>query len=95
MYDEFTQASVGVSRTADGHGLGLAIVRYLVGVLEGSIQYRESTTGGAVFEIDLPAGDAEMDEDRRVGDLSLLGEQRIVGQAFRSGPAAKDHEPLT
>ncbi len=73
MYDEFTQASVGDSRTADGYGLGLAIVRYLVGVLDGTIQYRSAyPAGGAVFEIDLPAGDLTPDASRRVGEVSVL-----------------------
>lgn len=58
MFEEFTQASVGATRTADGHGLGLAIVRYLVGALEGSVGYRPAEGGGAVFTVDLPAGDA-------------------------------------
>lgn len=56
MFEEFTQASVGETRTADGHGLGLAIVRYLVGALDGTVGYGSADGGGAVFTIDLPAG---------------------------------------
>lgn len=55
MYEEFTQASVGETRTADGHGLGLTIVRYLVRALDGVITYRTAPGGGAEFEVRLPA----------------------------------------
>jgi signal transduction histidine kinase len=59
MFEEFTQASVGASRTAEGYGLGLAIVRYLVGALGGTVRYADHPDGGAVFEVDLPAVHAE------------------------------------
>ncbi|WP_370327458.1 sensor histidine kinase, partial [Euzebya sp.] len=60
MFEEFTQASEGESRTADGYGLGLAIVRYLARALGGDVTYRTApgrggAGGGAVFEVDLPA----------------------------------------
>lgn len=61
MYEEFTQASGGERRTAGGYGLGLAIVRYLMRALGGTVTYQRAASGGAEFVLDLPAGPADPD----------------------------------
>jgi signal transduction histidine kinase len=72
MFEEFTQASIGETRTADGHGLGLTIVRYLVGALQGTVTYRSPEGGGAIFTVDLPAGTG--DEKSASCDPLLTGD---------------------
>lgn len=73
MFEEFTQASVGASRIADGYGLGLAIVRYLTGALGGSISYRTASDGGAVFEIVLPTNSTPQEDTQIVIDDVATG----------------------
>lgn len=64
MYEEFTQASGGETRTAGGYGLGLTIVRYLMRALGGTVTYRPAGSGGAEFVLDLPAASPPPDVDR-------------------------------
>lgn len=79
MFEEFTQASVGESRTAGGHGLGLAIVRYLVGALDGTVAYRQWDDGGAIFILDLPAGRARGTPEEGAGHAAAA--DPVVGGA--------------
>ncbi len=82
MYEEFTQASQGASRTAEGYGLGLAIVRYLTVALGGAITYRDRPGGGAVFELDLPTG-----ETGETGDVDRPdAADRGAGSHLPEGP---------
>lgn len=54
LFEPFSQASVGLSRTAAGTGLGLTIVRRLAEAHGGIVRYRSGLDGGAVFEVELP-----------------------------------------
>jgi signal transduction histidine kinase len=55
LFDKFSQASRGASRTAAGTGLGLAIVRQLVEAQGGAAWYEPGPQGGARFSVRLPA----------------------------------------
>jgi PAS domain S-box-containing protein len=62
IFEPFVQADVG-SRTADGVGLGLHIVRKLITAYDGSISV-DSATAAVTFEIRIPeASSADVDED--------------------------------
>jgi PAS domain S-box-containing protein len=54
LFDAFTQASNGPTRTAEGSGLGLAVVRVLVDSLGGDVRYEQIDGGGARFVVCLP-----------------------------------------
>lgn len=55
MFDAFSQADAGDTRSSRGVGLGLTIVRSLVEANGGSIHYRaDGPTPGACFEVRLP-----------------------------------------
>lgn len=54
LFERFSQASVGDTRTARGVGLGLSIVRALVEANGGAVAYQTSPMGGARFSATLP-----------------------------------------
>lgn len=64
IFKEFRQASEGMSRSFEGLGLGLSIVRRLVHLLGGTLNFESSPGYGTVFYLDLPR---LMDEDTTAG----------------------------
>jgi PAS domain S-box-containing protein len=55
VFEPFRQASAGTTRTSAGLGLGLAIVRHLVGLHGGTVRAESLGAGqGAAFTVDLP-----------------------------------------
>ncbi len=54
IFKEFRQASEGMSRSFEGLGLGLSIVRRLVQLLGGTLSFESSPGIGSVFFLDLP-----------------------------------------
>ena len=57
LFDKFSQASHGASRTAAGTGLGLAIVHELATAQGGSVTYEPNQPSGSRFCVRLPAAD--------------------------------------
>ena len=56
-----------VTTKPDGLGVGLAISRTIVQAYGGKLTYRDNPSGGAIFEVDLPAverGVAQQHEQR-------------------------------
>ncbi|MFT5223651.1 MAG: K+-sensing histidine kinase KdpD [Glaciecola sp.] len=53
LFDRFTQASMGINRTARWTGLGLSVSKTLANVIDGELRY-EPTERGACFVLDLP-----------------------------------------
>ena len=63
VFERFSQADLSVSRRHGGLGLGLAIVRHLVELHGGTIVAESEGPGrGAVFTVDLPAGNRPREE---------------------------------
>jgi heavy metal sensor kinase len=58
IFDRFFRVDAARSRDAGGTGLGLAIAKWAVEINGGSIRVDSAATGGAVFRISLPRGDA-------------------------------------
>ena len=54
MWDRFTQSDRGNTRSSQGVGLGLAIVRLLIEADGGRISYRPGSPDGGVFSFELP-----------------------------------------
>jgi signal transduction histidine kinase len=54
IFQPFSQAESGDSRTTSGTGLGLAISREIVTRLGGTIGFEDAPGGGTVFWFDLP-----------------------------------------
>jgi PAS domain S-box-containing protein len=63
VFDRFRQADSSLTRSHGGLGLGLAIVRHIVGLHGGTVTAASPGQGrGATFTIRLPAGDRRLDE---------------------------------
>lgn len=55
LFNEFTQASSGTGRAFEGSGLGLAVTKRLVDLLDGSIDVETQQFEGSTFVITLPS----------------------------------------
>ena len=53
IFERFHQLDAGLARQAGGAGLGLAITRSLVDLMDGAIRVDSATGAGAVFTVDL------------------------------------------
>jgi heavy metal sensor kinase len=58
IFDRFFRVDTARSRDAGGTGLGLAIAKWAVEINGGSIRVDAGATGGSVFRISLPRGNA-------------------------------------
>jgi signal transduction histidine kinase len=58
IFDRFFRVDSARSRDAGGTGLGLAIAKWAVEINGGSIRVDAGATGGSVFRIFLPRGNA-------------------------------------
>jgi signal transduction histidine kinase len=58
MFEAFTQESVGLARAYSGNGLGLALTRHLVELMEGTIAVSSEQGRGSRFVVCLPAAAA-------------------------------------
>jgi len=64
VFDRFRQAESGITRTQGGLGLGLALVKHIVGLHGGSVSVASAGPGrGSVFTVELPALRAAVVED--------------------------------
>ncbi len=54
LFDAFWQESTGLSRTYEGSGIGLAITRWLVTLMEGAVAVESEPGKGSVFTVTFP-----------------------------------------
>ena len=54
LFEKFSQASTGSTRTARGLGLGLSVARGLARLQDGDVWYERTESGGALFGLRLP-----------------------------------------
>ncbi|MEX2443671.1 MAG: response regulator [Alkalispirochaeta sp.] len=59
IFEDFSQIESPATRTTGGMGLGLALVRRLVEAMEGSVELRDSSSGGSTFVVEIPFAPAE------------------------------------
>lgn len=57
IFEPFVQGSQGLTRTAEGTGLGLTICRELARAMDGDVTVASRPGEGAVFTVSLPRGD--------------------------------------
>lgn len=75
IFQRFGQVENNLSRQAEGTGIGLALVKMLVEILEGSIIVDSQLGIGSIFTITLPIKEGIVDEENRV---FLPSDNRLV-----------------
>ncbi len=61
LFEEFKQESIGLTRSHEGAGLGLAITRKLVTMMDGTIEVSSTKGRGTTFEITFPRAPEQLD----------------------------------
>jgi signal transduction histidine kinase len=62
IFDKFTQSDKSSMKRYSGSGLGLAVVKELVEIQEGSIEVTSAHKKGSTFTVTIPVGDNDWDE---------------------------------
>lgn len=70
IFQRFGQVENNISRMAEGSGIGLALVKMLVDILEGTIEVESQLGAGSKFTITLPIKEWADDEDDKLYALS-------------------------
>lgn len=83
VFDSFSQGSVGINRKYGGTGLGLTIVKKLVGILGGEIQLESAVNQGSTFSFELPfkVGEKPVKVDKKskpLNDSNLMDKKILV-----------------
>jgi two-component system CheB/CheR fusion protein len=94
IFDEFYQVGVPTHSLRDGYGLGLNIVKRIVGLLDLHLDVRSEVGAGSVFTLSLPAGAghfcvADADADRALESPPPLAEKQHV-LLVEDDPAVRD-----
>ncbi|NIJ52966.1 ATP-binding protein [Dyadobacter arcticus] len=63
LFDRFHRIENSVGRSQEGTGIGLALVKELVGIHKGSILVKSQPGQGSVFTIEMPTGKAHLPAD--------------------------------
>lgn len=62
LYESFEQADNGIARKYGGTGLGMAITKNLVAIMDGTIEVESQEGAGTTFMVDLPFGVSKVDK---------------------------------
>lgn len=62
LYEPFEQADNGIARKYGGTGLGMAITKNLVAIMDGTIEVESQESAGTTFMVDLPFGVSKVDK---------------------------------
>ena len=62
LYEPFEQADNGIDRKYGGTGLGMAITKNLVAIMDGTIEVESQEGAGTTFMVDLPFGVSKVDK---------------------------------
>jgi len=82
LFDEYTRFNMEANRTTIGTGLGMAITKYLVQMMNGVISVESNPGKGSVFTVKLPQG--------TVDGADILGKELAENlKQFRLGRAAQ------
>ena len=88
VFDRFHRIDRAAARTHEGSGIGLALVRELVGIHGGTIRVSSSLGKGSIFSVRVPFGVAHLP-----GDQVRTGQQ-VPAPAARSGATPYVEEAL-
>jgi len=79
MFDSFTQLNEGMTKNYRGHGLGLAVVKAVLDMMDGSIEASSNLDQGSTFFVNIP----EM-TDQQAAPLSTAGNEFLFddGEVF-------------
>lgn len=87
IFEEFRQASEGLSRLHEGAGLGLTLTRKYVGLLQGEIKVESKPGEGSTFTVEIPVNvpditykvpETEMTQSAAVQNLKPVIQQQCV-----------------
>ncbi|RBY88747.1 SpoIIE family protein phosphatase [Blastococcus sp. TF02A-26] len=95
LFERFTRVAGARSRSGEGSGIGLAMVRELVGLHGGTVTAQSSPGAGTTFTVTLPVGTAHLPEERLAPPTpdapAVSGAATpFVTEALRWLPAADD-----
>lgn len=62
LYEPFEQADNGIARKYGGTGLGMAITKNLVAIMDGTIEVESQEGAGTTFMVDLPFGVSKVEK---------------------------------
>ena len=62
LYEPFEQADNGIARKYGGTGLGMAITKNFVAIMDGTIEVESQEGAGTTFMVDLPFGVSKVDK---------------------------------
>jgi signal transduction histidine kinase len=92
LFDRFHRVPGARSRTHEGTGIGLSLVRELIELHGGTVTVESVVDRGTTFTVDLPFGAAHLPPDRVAAPRSLastsLGAAPFVQEALRWAPDA-------
>ncbi len=80
LFDPFRQESLGYSKSQQGAGLGLPLVKKLLGLIDGDVTVKTKKGEGSVFSIYLPFVEAEQ---------SIISENKITPKKAVNKPSLK------
>ncbi|HEX2164048.1 MAG TPA: ATP-binding protein, partial [Thermoanaerobaculia bacterium] len=97
VFDRFHRVSNARARTQEGSGIGLALVRELVGMHGGTIEVESRVGEGTAFRVTIPAGRAHLPADQVAesppGERPASGAPAFVEEALRWLPGEPEREP--
>ena len=89
IFDRFYQVDNAESRQGKGTGIGLALVRELVGLLDGQIEVASEVNRGALFTVQLPV---RMHAGEKTEAFQPVLIDRTIAESFAVAPVAGDAE---
>ena len=96
VFERFHRVESTHGRSHEGSGIGLALVKELVGLHQGSVDVASVLGQGTVFTVRLPLGDAHLPKERvnsgRVRRSKMHGAEAFVQEALRWLPSANDDD---
>ena len=99
LFDRFHRVRGAGSRTQEGTGIGLALVRELVDLHGGKVRVRSRPGRGSTFVVSIPRGSAHLPADRvgapRTANSTAVGAAPFVEEAVRWLPGGDAPEELT
>jgi PAS domain S-box-containing protein len=83
IFGKFAQADATDTRQKGGTGLGLSIVKQIVALLGGTVSFETPSSGGTVFQVDLPYWElSSADAPAEAGRLLICDDDAVLARAM-------------